>query len=781
MPRLTGFAAYPSRTPSIGAAIRPAIHAIQSDPTAPSIESWEESDIAGRFIVTPILSRIDEGDLLVADITSLNFNVVFEIGYAIGRRKRVYLIRNEAIVGSDELIRQIGIFDTLGYQKYANSEQLSGILRNITDAEPLPLHETINTGAPVFLVLPRIKADVEVRLISRVKKARLMFRTFDPEEQGRMAAGEAIENVAQSYGVIIPLLANHRVDAEIHNFRAAFVAGLALALDRELLVLQDGEDPVPLDYRDLVSSYRSLEQIHDYVADFSSAIGARFQQSATPVVSEPKTFLERLNLGASAAENELQDLGHYYLQTDEYRRALRGEARVITGRKGAGKTALFSQLRDRLRGDRSRIVLDLKPEGFQLLKFKERLLDYLEEGTKEHTITAFWEYLLFLEICHKILEKDKQVHMRDDRLFPLYRQLADTYATDAFIAEGDFSERMIKLTERIADDFQMAHPKSADVKHLARGEITELLYRHDLAALRKLVVSYLEHKNGLWILFDNLDKGWPAHGISPEDVLTLRSLIEAMAKIERDLSRRSIECHGTVFIRNDVYELLVANTADRGKVARINLDWTDPELLREVLRRRFLYSGEGIRGDPSFEELWRQISITHIRGEESSEYLIDRSLMRPRALIELLRFCRSHAVNLGHQRIETADIEHGEENYSNQVLNNIDYEIGDVFPNSANVLWEFFGADEVMPGTAVRDLVIRGGGETNWESLLDLLLWYGFLGVIRENGDTAYIYSVSYEMRRLQALVRKAGLDATQFRVNPAFWRALEIQTLGSN
>ncbi|MGI8734584.1 MAG: hypothetical protein ACR2LM_14930 [Pyrinomonadaceae bacterium] len=72
------------------------------------LTSWEENDIPGRFIVEPILSKIEEGNILIADITRLNFNVVFEIGYAIGCSKRVALIKNSAITGSDELIRQIG-------------------------------------------------------------------------------------------------------------------------------------------------------------------------------------------------------------------------------------------------------------------------------------------------------------------------------------------------------------------------------------------------------------------------------------------------------------------------------------------------------------------------------------------------------------------------------------------------------------------------------------------------------------------------------------------------
>lgn len=602
----------------------------------------------------------------------------------------------------------------------------------------------------------------------------MQFRTFDPEEQGRLAAGEAIENVAQSHGVVAVLLSKDRLEAPVNNFRAAFVAGLALALDKQLLLLQEGDDPVPLDYRDLVKEFKFPEQIDSYVGEFASDIGARFQSTSVSVVDEPKTFLERLNLGASAAENELQDLGNYYLQTDEYRRAIRGEVRVITGRKGTGKTALFAQLRDKLRQNKSNVVLDLRPEGFQLLKFKERILDYLEEGTREHTITAFWEYLLLLEVCYKLLEKDKMVHMRDHRLFEPYRQLASRYETDAFLAEGDFAERVLLLTDRIAESFEDAHGIGDKDIRLSSGQVTELLYKHDVPALRRQIVDYLSFKQGLWILFDNLDKGWPARGVSTEDVLTLRCLIDAMGKLERELQKKHIDGHGVVFIRNDVYEMLVAGTSDRGKWANINLDWTDPGLLREVLRRRFMYK-TAVNGNPSFEELWRTVAASHIDGEESSQYLIDRSLMRPRALIELIRYCRSHAVNLGHIRIEVDDIQAGEDAFSSDLVENIDYEIGDVLPSASNVLYEFIGAPQII---TVAELSARLKQRTSekLDHLVELLLWYGFLGVVRQSGETAYIYSVKYDLRRLQAIANQNGGTTTRFQINPAFHRGLEIQ-----
>ena len=114
-------------------------------------------------------------------------------------------------------------------------------------------------------------------LVSRVKKARLFYRSFDPNEQPRLSAHDAIQNVAQSFGVIVPLRPDSYVDARIHNLRAAFLAGLAQGMDKKHIVLQPSDDPVPLDYRDFVRICRSPEDIDREIADFAPLISEIFQ------------------------------------------------------------------------------------------------------------------------------------------------------------------------------------------------------------------------------------------------------------------------------------------------------------------------------------------------------------------------------------------------------------------------------------------------------------------------------------------------------------------------
>lgn len=52
------------------------------------------------------------------------------------------------------------------------------------------------------------------------------------------------------------LLSSNATDARFNNLRAAFLAGIAYGLEKESIIFQEGDEPVPLDYRDFV--YRKV-------------------------------------------------------------------------------------------------------------------------------------------------------------------------------------------------------------------------------------------------------------------------------------------------------------------------------------------------------------------------------------------------------------------------------------------------------------------------------------------------------------------------------------------
>lgn len=742
------FFAYPSNPSEIGLVIEKAVEEINK--SGFKVQSWTAMDIIGNFIADEIIDNIADR-VFVADITRLNFNVVYELGYAIGSGRKILITKNSSIEERHPTVLEVGIFDTLGYAEYQNSDDLMTILRKSKPQTPYK-DQPINNSAPVYILESKKKTDFSTRITARVKKARLTYRSFDPNETPRLSALEAISQVAQSHGIIVSLLNKEEQDNQVHNIRAAFIAGLATGMNKVRLILQYGYSAVPIDVRDFVSVYNRLNEIDPHVGDFAMAVVESMQQGFENPKRILTNTLEKIDLGASAAENEMRTLKYYYLKTDAFHKAMRGEAQLVVGRKGSGKSAIFLQIRDTERNKNDNLVLDLKPDGYKLIKFKEQVLDFLEEGTFQHTIMAFWEYILLLEICHKALEADKNKRFVDSKLGELYKDLEKLYIAEDYITEGDFSERMSGLMENLRKNFETKYGKGAKVR-LSVPEITELLYATDIKKLRDSLTDYLKKKKKVWLLFDNIDKGWPASGLKHEDLIIIRALIDATRKMQRHFEKHKIDLLPIIFLRNDVYELLVVESPDRQKEAKVLLDWTDPDLLREIIKLRLL-SNEEI-DNAEFDIVWRRICISHYKGEDSFQFIVERSLMRPRFLLNLINHCRSIAVNLNHTKIQEQDVKKGLDAYSADLLTDINLEIRDIFPEVENILFGFIDSSNELSqqklneivGSAVKD-------KTHVQKAIDLLLWYGFLG-IKHDSDVKYIYSTNYSLTVLKALIQR--------------------------
>jgi hypothetical protein len=228
----------------------------------------------------------------------------------------------------------------------------------------------------VYIVEPASRGDAETMMISRLKKARYRYRSFNPNEDSRLSAMDAIRQVGTSSGVLVCLQSDSVGGSRTNNVRALFVAGLAHGLSKPTLILAPTGVSVPLDILDETKTYQHPEDIAEHIAALSLQI-TEYQQQVDPPPVKLGTQLQSLRIGDPTAENEMTTLASYYLPIDQYNRALQGDVNLVVGRKRSGKTALFIQLRDRVRADKRNIVIDLKPEGYQLLKLKEEILSYL--------------------------------------------------------------------------------------------------------------------------------------------------------------------------------------------------------------------------------------------------------------------------------------------------------------------------------------------------------------------------------------------------------------------
>ena len=700
---------------------------------------------------------------VVADVTTLNFNVLFEIGYAMGLGLPIIPVRDTSYIQDKKVFDELGLLDNLGYLDFQNSRELADkILKRLEFRAPSLQQPSINREQALYLIRSHVHTDGMLKLMSALKKSGLWFRTFDPKETPRLSLHDAFKQTLSSFGVIAHLISPQRTGATAHNARCAFVSGLAMAAQKYVLMLQETEVTQPIDYRDVVRSYSNPATVPDLIIPMIAKVVEKLQESRFVPITLPLKPLEKIDLGDLAAENEIKGLRSYFVPTAEYNEAKRGHARLVVGRKGTGKTAIFYGIRNAYKPSQSHLVLDLKPEGHQFTKLRESILNELTPGLQEHVLTAFWNYLLLMEIAHKVVHADRVFSYRDPSIKKAYLDVETAYGTDTLTEQADFSERLLKLVEGVVSR------KPDAVKVLTTADVTNLIYSKDIRALSDALGRYLTKKEGVWLLFDNLDKGWPVFGALVEDILILRSLLEATRKLERQLESRDVEFHAVVFIRSEIYERLIYDTPDRGKDTAVLLDWNDIEVFREIVRRRIALNTE--MEEMNFEELWQIFFDSHIHGEETFSYILNHTLMRPRDVLRFLRECIDVAVNRGHGKVTEADILQAERAFSDDAFQELIFELGDLGSYFPNIPYTFIGSQVYLSRIQLHStLASIEVPDEDMQYVEDVLLWFSFLGITDLPHEDRYAYEFQHNIRRMTSgLSQEFG-----FVIHPAFRRAL--------
>ena len=518
---------------------------------------------------------------------------------------------------------------------------------------------------------------------------------------------------------------------------------------------------------------RNRDDIHSAVVDLLPRVHERQQEtraSARPLV---RSHLMNLSLGGTAAENEHHHLDDYFLETREFRRTLRGEARLVVGRKGAGKTAIFWQVRNRIRGNRANLVLDLRPEGFQLRKLSEIIADNFSEATHTHTLTIFWEYVLYLELAHKILDDDRSIYARDGRLTDKYTSLRDVYENVNEFREGDFPERLLQLINRLRNEVR-PEIETGTAKILTTPQITELIYRTDFPKLRDIVIDYISLKKQTLILIDNLDRGWTTAGVSASDVRIVQCLIDAGRRIERSAGKANAAISTVIFLRDDVYDWLLAEASDRGKDSTVRVQWREPELLRQLIERRLAAASTDLNIDPPLS--WSHIAHGDIDGEPIFDYLVRHCLRRPRSLLDLIELSLSNATLGGRSSIGPEDAERAVAAYSSDMLRDLNYEVRDVFPEANKIIYAFTKESVRLDQRNVERTVNRHlKDQAQATRFVRMMLWFGFFGVIGLDGSENYIFDHGDD---IELLLSHAGKSQNPILcIHPLFRNALSLRT----
>ena len=212
--------------------------------------------------------------------------------------------------------------------------------------------------------------------------------------------------------------------------------------------------------------------------------------------------MEQIDLGKSAAEHEALRLEQYFLRTAQYTRASRAKSALVVGRKGSGKTAIFFATLDRKKGDKRNLVVPLLPVSHRLSELRGHLLSVKTAGFFDHTIEAFWQYIIYMEIIYALREA---ILPKAKYNFTKLRQVEEIEKRFKMGSEhvyGDFTSRLESAVELVIETLSTTEAPSAK-----REMLTNLLFEKEISSLRDAVTELADEYDSIVLLFDNVDKG----------------------------------------------------------------------------------------------------------------------------------------------------------------------------------------------------------------------------------------------------------------------------------
>ncbi len=161
--------------------------------------------------------------------------------------------------------------------------------------------------------------------------------------------------------------------------------------------------------------------------------------------------------------------------------------------------------------------------------------------------------------------------------------------------------------------------------------------------------------------------------------------------------------------------------------------------------------------------------------KHSFDYILSRSLMRSRLLIDLVDRCIGVAVNREHVTVASEDIRSACYAFSLDLISELGFELRDVSAVSEDIFYYFIGISDRLPRSEVSRLLVSNGvPEPRVGRIFDLLVWFSFLGLVGNDGEEYYIYHYRYDWRRMRTELARLNADETRYCVNSAFLDGLK-------
>jgi hypothetical protein len=758
------------------------------------LKTWESCKVGGKIVIGEICKEIDRANIFCADLTGLNHNVMFELGFAIARNKRIWLAIDPSVSETKADWSKLKILTVVGYSEYNNSDHL---LAQFLKEQPwIDLNATIFNQAikpnlpndlyeTLFYLKSRHITEASTLISKEISKASaamgMPMMIDDPRETSVQPLAWYGEQAYVSMCVVAHLINPLREDAHLHNAKYSFVAGLAHGLGKPILMLAQGDALAPLDYRDLLKNYQTGSEAERHLHSWLVPIMEQ-QKKETHVQQLYLTSvklaqkLAELKIGEPLAENEEDRLvNEYFVETTSYREAFDGRQAIFVGRKGAGKSANFLKLAAALESDRRNLVCVIKPLTYEMQGIIELMQRYHGMNLKGYAIESIWKFLLYSEIA---LAAEAMINNRPSGQIQEHeKNLIAVLDQNSEMLRQDFSVRLERCIQAL---LAKAKEVKGEVIERNRIAISETLHSGLLRRLREVLTEALEEKQRIAILVDNLDKAWDKQSDIDHLSEFLLGLLSTTNRVAADfrsvgLERRTLNVSLAVFVRADIFHRVMANALEPDKIVYSKLNWNDDEMLARVIEERF----SSVLSMPPLE-VWSKFFCPIVGRTPTKTYFLSRILKRPRDLLVFVKAAITIAVNRRHAIVEERDVFDAEKQYSQFAVDSILVENGITIEQLEDIIYEFAGATPVLDEQQVNAIISNARiASANLQYTVQHLCNLTFLGVEVKPNEFRFAedHAESQKNTVLAQHPSRSCPGPPRYKINPAFWTFLEVQS----
>lgn len=780
------FYAYPADPPSLAETVESAIDRINATGLV-KVRGWKTLATAGRIIIHEVCAVINDCDLFICDLTYPRMNILFELGYAVAKRKPIWITLDASFEQARRDFRKLGLLSTVGYAAYRNSFELveqffsdepfknlepsiyNSVIRSVVEAQ---------TQSPILLYLKcESNTEASVRLTRRLRKADIPLMTDDPEEISSQPLSWYALNTFYACGVVAHLIDEIREGRSLRNAKYAFVSGMAYGFEKRLQLLAHAPFSPPVDFRHLLLVHETAAECENTVNGWLPAVRQdylkqREEYRMRQTETEAEISLRRIELGRYIAENEEHELSKYFVVTSAFKEAIdTSQYRIYVGRKGSGKTANLYQIADELLKDKRNHVCIVKPIDYELEGVLRLLTSNLSKADPGYLMESLWKFLVYTELALSVYKqlRQKPPHFTFSDEEIRYME----YVENQSIVFSDFTLRMEYAIKELCETKDYENLKDQ------RAKVSEILHRKLLGRLRRLLGEILTEKHRVFVLVDNLDKAWRRR----DDLNVLSAFLFGLlsagqtisSEFQKDRLRRpGINLALIVFLRSDIFSYVRTIARERDKMSFTQLNWNDPVLLRRIIEERVASSFEDTIAP---QDIWQRFFPSAVEGAPPEEFIVSRIIPRPRDIIYLCKSALSHAINRRHIRIEEDDILLAERNYSEYAFDTLRAEVEAQFTEIEEFLYEFAGTDEIVTRARMEEFMEKANiPRDQIEYVIDLLLDSMFLGLEVTPGSFEFLYEPT-KKKVLQKLAKQTAeqVGKERFRINTPFHSFLEI------